>query len=194
MMRGVSLTTVFIPSLQDPCTVFDNQFADAVQLGGGEPLIEAEHDWLQPELETICRLLNVHVLRVEDRSCRRRAGTGRERFEPSAWRPLYQCNLQPAAQRGGRFLQRRQGGRLGIVIQQPVHCRPARVRRPPPSPPWTTAVLPSVWQSQRPARGRPNRLRFGGSLSIARKSSRSPPKDFSFISLPLFLAQGVYHN
>jgi hypothetical protein len=64
MMRGVSLTTMLIPSLQDPLSVFRNQLANTIQLGGRKSLVETEHDRLQPELADHSLTPNVHMLRL----------------------------------------------------------------------------------------------------------------------------------
>jgi hypothetical protein len=64
IIRGVSLTTMLIPSLQNLLPMFHNQPADAVQFGGRKPLVEAEHDRFQPELSDHMLTPNMHMLRL----------------------------------------------------------------------------------------------------------------------------------
>jgi hypothetical protein len=64
MMRGVSLTTMLIPSLQNSVPMFYNQPANAVQFGRRKSIVEAQYDRLQPEFAYQMLTTNVYVLRL----------------------------------------------------------------------------------------------------------------------------------
>ena len=64
MMRGISLTTVFIPSLQDRWSVLSNKLANTIQLSRWEPFVETECDRLQPEFADHSFTPNMHMLRL----------------------------------------------------------------------------------------------------------------------------------